>query len=74
MRVLYKFGDNTVVADVQSIVIEPVATLFSTKRSKVTLFLDGGEICLGVCKESDAIYEQAFSEGRVNLLGYDFIK
>ena len=75
MRVLYKWNDNTVIAEVQSIVLEPVATLFSAKRTKVTLqFFDGGELCLGECKESITIYEQALSKGQVNLLGYTFNK
>lgn len=75
MRVLYKWNDNTVIAEVQSIVLEPVATLFSSKRTKVTLqFFDGGELCLGECKESVTIYEQALSKGQVNLLGYTFNK
>ena len=75
MRVLYKWNDNTVIAEVQSIVLEPVATLFSAKRTKVTLqFFDEGELCLGECKESATIYEQALSKGQVNLLGYTFNK
>lgn len=75
MRVLYKWNDNTVIAEVQSIVLEPVATLFSSKRTKVTLqFFDGEELCLGECKESSTIYEQALSKGQVNLLGYTFNK
>lgn len=75
MRVLYKWNDDTVIAEVQSIVLEPVATLFSSKRTRVTLqFFDGGELCLGECKESATIYEQALSKGQVNLLGYTFNK
>ena len=75
MRVMYKWGDNTVVAEVQSIILEPVATLFSSKKTVVTLqFFDGTELCLGECKESVTIYEQALSKGQVNLLGYTFNK
>lgn len=75
MRVMYKWGDNTVVAEVQSIILEPVATLFSSKKTVVTLqFFDGEELCLGECKESVTIYEQALSKGQVNLLGYTFNK
>ena len=75
MRVLYKWNDNTVIAEVQSIVLEPVTTLFSAKKTKVTLqFFDGGELCLGECKESATIYEQALSKGQVNLIGYTFNK
>lgn len=75
MRVMYKWGDSTVVAEVQSIILEPVATLFSSKKTVVTLqFFDGGELCLGECKESATIYEQALSKGQVNLLGYTFNK
>ena len=75
MRVLYKWNDNTVIAEVQSIVLEPVATLFSAKRTRVTLqFFDGAELCLGERKESATIYEQALSKGQVNLLGYTFNK
>lgn len=75
MRVMYKWGDSTVVAEVQSIILEPVATLFSSKKTEVTLqFFDGEELCLGECKESVTIYEQALSKGQVNLLGYTFNK
>lgn len=75
MRVMYKWNDSTVVAEVQSIILEPVATLFSSKKTVVTLqFFDGGELCLGECKESVTIYEQALSKGQVNLLGYTFNK
>lgn len=75
MRVLYKWGDSTVIAEVQCVVLEPVATLFSAKKAKVTLqFFDGTELCLGECKESATIYEQALSRGQVNLLGYTFNK
>lgn len=75
MRVMYKWGDSTVIAEVQSVILEPVATLFSAKKTKVTLqFFDGEELCLGECKESATIYEQALSRGQVNLLGYTFNK
>lgn len=75
MRVMYKWNDSTVVAEVQSIILEPVATLFSVKKTRVTLqFFDGGELCLGECKESATIYEQALSRGQVNLIGYTFNK
>lgn len=50
-------------------------TLFSSNKTKVSLFFFGGdEVCLVECKESATIYEQALSKGQVNLLGYTFNK
>ena len=75
MRALYKNNGRTIIAEVEMIVLEPVATLFSSNKTKVSLFFFGGdEVCLGECKESATIYEQALSKGQVNLLGYTFNK
>lgn len=74
MRVKYKWEGNTVVSEIQCIVSEPTLFLFSgTTKSRLTLqFYDGGELCLGECKEADSITEKALKDGYVDLTGYKF--